>query len=238
VQGIPDQSVAWSVDDSPAHGMIDASGIYMAPASLPDPPHAVVRAVSTSRPDRSSTVTIRLAERPPPPPPVSIEVIPDQTEARTNEEVPFIATVRNAADTRVTWMVEGGSGNGSISTTGVYRAPASLAVNPTLVTVRVTSLEDPTVTATAQVRVRRRITVAVSPATRTLANGGFEQFTAIVTNATDPRVTWRVVGPNPGGTISPRASIRLPWACRTRRTWRSGPRAWRTPAFPVSRTSP
>jgi hypothetical protein len=202
VQGIGDQAITWSVDDAPVHGTIDAQGVFTAPAALPDPPRAVIRATSASRPDRSSVVTIRLANRPPPPPPVTIQLTPDEAEARTNEEILFAATVHNAADTRVDWRVEGGSVNGTISAGGVYRAPASLAVNPTTVIVRAISRQDPTVTATASIRVRRRVTVTVAPATRTLANGQAAQFTATVTNATNPAVTWRVVGPSPGGSVT------------------------------------
>jgi hypothetical protein len=70
----------------------------------------------------------------------------------------FTATVQNTANTSVTWKVNGIVGGnstvGTISASGVYRAPNSVP-NPAVVTVSATSNADPTKSATASVTISR-----------------------------------------------------------------------------------
>lgn len=66
VTGAPDPGVLWSVDGGGAYGTVTAQGVYTAPATLPDPPRAVVRATARADTARSTTVTIRLMEGPDP----------------------------------------------------------------------------------------------------------------------------------------------------------------------------
>jgi len=79
------------------------------------------------------------------PPPVTVTVSPSSVStlypnesgfpAQTQQ---FTATVNNSTNQTVTWAVTGGSGNGSISTSGLYTAPATLPT-PANVTVTATS---------------------------------------------------------------------------------------------------
>jgi serine protease len=68
----------------------------------------------------------------------------------------FVATVANTADSRVTWLVNGIAGGdttvGTISTTGVYSAPATVP-SPATVSVTAVSLADPSRSASAAVTI-------------------------------------------------------------------------------------
>ena len=94
------------------------------------------------------------APPPPPPPPVQVAVQPSTATARVNQTLQFTATVTNAIDRSVTWRVNDVAGGnatvGTISTAGLYTAPASIATQQT-VTVTATSAADPSKSASASV---------------------------------------------------------------------------------------
>jgi sugar lactone lactonase YvrE len=121
----------------------------------------------------------------------------------------FVATVQNASNPGVVWRVNGVVGGsaaaGFISPQGVYSAPAAVpAKNP--VTVTAVSMDNPAVTASAAVTITPPVSVAVTPATITVALKNEAQFTAVVSNAVNTGVTWAVNGVTGGaaatGTIS------------------------------------
>ena len=64
VNGPADGTVLWSVDEGPAHGTITADGSYTAPAVLPDPPEATIRAVLRADTLRTETVRVSLVAGP------------------------------------------------------------------------------------------------------------------------------------------------------------------------------
>src|SRR5207237_1309216 len=95
-------------------------------------------------------------------------------------------------------------GSNGIST-NTYRAPALISVRQTVtapqtiptsqkVTVTATSVFDPTVSGTASVTLTppAAVTVAVTPAAVSLTNNQTQQFTAVVSNATNTSVTWSI----------------------------------------------
>lgn len=111
----------------------------------------------------------------------------------------FTALVTNGSSTAVTWGISP-SGTGTISASGLYTAPASIATQQTI-TVVATSQADPTRTATATVTLMPPllpITVTVTPGTRTLYGGQTQQFTASVANSSDTAVTWSIPSGAPG----------------------------------------
>jgi hypothetical protein len=71
----------------------------------------------------------------------------------------FRATVQNAADTRVTWKVNGVAGGngtvGTVSSSGLYTAPAAVP-SPATVTVTATSVADATKSASVTVTITKR----------------------------------------------------------------------------------
>jgi len=60
VVGATNTAVIWSIDEGATRGTIDASGVYTAPAQLPTPPTATVRATSVEDPTKSATALVTL----------------------------------------------------------------------------------------------------------------------------------------------------------------------------------
>ncbi len=101
------------------------------------------------------------------------------------------------ANTGVSWSVVGA---GTISSTGLYTAPATIASQQT-VTVTATSQTDSTQTASATITLEPPIIVSISPATSALNGGQTQQFAATVTNSSNTAVTW-TTSPAGTGTVS------------------------------------
>ncbi|MFN7933036.1 MAG: hypothetical protein U0R19_06890 [Bryobacteraceae bacterium] len=103
--------------------------------------------VNTADGITTNTVTVNVVA-----PSMTVTVSPTSTTVRTGRTQQF------TANTTVTWRVNGIAGGsttfGTISTTGLYRAPASVP-NPSTVTVTAVSTIDPTKSAGASVRIRR-----------------------------------------------------------------------------------
>src|SRR5947199_6891579 len=93
---------------------------------------------------------------PPPPAPIDVSLTPAAASVQTGGTRTFTATVTNTTNKAVTWQVNGITGGntsvGTISTTGVYTAPATVP-SPAKVTVTAVSVADPTDRKSAQVTV-------------------------------------------------------------------------------------
>jgi hypothetical protein len=166
VQNSSNPGVTWSVNGvvggNAVTGWINPAGLYTAPAS---PTNVTVQAASVAVPAAvgTSAVTVTSAAPPPPPPPppplVSVTVSPSSVTLKTGATQRFTASVKNSTNQSVTWKVNGVTGGnssvGTISTTGLYRAPSSIASRLN-VTIKATSVAAPTAAASATVTVRRR----------------------------------------------------------------------------------
>jgi hypothetical protein len=165
VQGNSNQAVTWDVNGTvggnSAVGFIDSfSGLYTAP---PSPVNVTVQASSsvvTPAAMGSASVTVVDPQPPPPPPPsVSVSISPTSASVRLKGTRQFTATVTNTTNTAVTWYVNnllgGNSTLGTISTSGLYKAP-NTAPLPLSVTVKAISTADPSKSATAAVTITRR----------------------------------------------------------------------------------
>jgi hypothetical protein len=196
-------------------GTISTSGVYTAPASVPSPATVTVTAVSVQDPSRSASAQVTITAPAPPPPTVTVSPTTANVQAGGGTQT-FSATVTNAQNTAVTWQVNGVNGGnatvGTISTSGLYSAPATVP-SPATVTVAAVSVQDPTKTSSAQVTITAPppppppVGVTVTPTTANVqAAGGTQAFTATVTNAQNTAVTWQVNGVTGGnatvGTIS------------------------------------
>jgi hypothetical protein len=121
-------------------GTITDSGLYTAPATVPNPPLVRVTASSVADPSKSYNVIITVLAH------VEITVTPADPTLSVGRSLQFTAEVRNADDPRVVWSVSGagctGDSCGTVSTTGLYTAPAIVPSSPT-VTIAATSVEDP-----------------------------------------------------------------------------------------------
>jgi hypothetical protein len=192
VTGTDNANVTWSVVGGDANGTISGTGLYTAPATVPNPATVTIKAVSQADTTKSATATVTVINAA-----VSVAMTPNSASVIVSRTQQFAATVANAKDQTVTWAVNGTVGGdatiGTISTTGLYTAP-SVVPTPATVTITATSNADTTKSATAQVTITEvpAITVGVTPKTATLAVGASQQFTASVANATDSSVVWKV----------------------------------------------
>jgi hypothetical protein len=139
---------------------------------------------------------------------LSISVAPPSVSLVLGASQQFAATVTNAANTAVTWQVEGVSGGsvatGTIDATGLYTAPSTLSASPTTFTVTAVSAQDLVTASAAQVTVADPNSVAVYPRRAALTLSQSQQYSAIVLSGA--AVNWSVdgvVGGNSSvGTIS------------------------------------
>jgi hypothetical protein len=139
-------------------------------------------------------------------PTISITVAPTSATLDPGGTASFTATVMpSTANQSVTWALSGtgctGSGCGTLSSATAnpttYTAPAT-APSPNTVAITVTSVGDPTKSASAVITVTNQlpVEVAVTPAAASIVAGAAaQQFTATVSNSpSDESVTWSLSG--------------------------------------------
>jgi parallel beta-helix repeat protein len=171
--------VMWSL--SPLVGSISAAGLYTAPALIASSQTVTVKATSVADSTIAATTTVTLN------PPVNVTVTPATVTLTQSQPQSFSATVTNTGNTAVTWSLS--PLVGSITAAGLYTAPASIA-SPQTVTVKATSVADPTKSATATVTLNPPVNVTVAPASVTLTQSQTQSFSATVTNTGNTAVTW------------------------------------------------
>ncbi len=123
---------------------------------------------------------------------VSVTVSATKSTVAVGQTLTLTATVTGTNNQAVTWSVTGG---GTISSLGVYTAPATVP-NPAKVTVTATSQADPTKSGsfTITVELASAVQVSVLPATASVSDFRTQQFTATVTGSSNTAVTWQVNG--------------------------------------------
>jgi hypothetical protein len=121
---------------------------------------------------------------------ISVTISPTSSASIISGTLPFTATVQGTSNKSVTWKAS----LGSITSAGVYTAPAK----PGTATVAATSVADSTKSASATVTVTTTApspavtSVTVSPASTSATLSGTLQFTATVQGAaSDKSVTWK-----------------------------------------------
>ncbi len=140
----------------------------------------------------SSSVNLAISA----PLPVTVALNPTSASVLVGATRQFSASVGGTSNTAVAWSVNnitGGDANvGTISTSGLYTAPA--AVPASAVTVRATSAANPAVTGQATVTVQPPPppVVTVTPTTASVTAGQTQQFNASVTGTANTAVTWSV----------------------------------------------
>jgi hypothetical protein len=203
VQGkTTNDSVTWTAST----GMITSSGAYTAPAT---PGFAKVTATSNADPTKAAFATVTVTTAPVPPPPstvvTSVTVSPSTASSITTSTLPFTATVQGTTSNKtVTWKAS----LGSITTSGMYTAPA----NTGTATVTATSNADPTKSASAIVSVTAPPSPSPTPVSAmpltisSVAVSGIGQTAATVTWTTnvagDSRVGY-AVSPSTSYTFTP-----------------------------------
>jgi uncharacterized protein YjdB len=90
--------------------------------------------------------------------PISVSLSPTSASVRVKQTRQFTATVQNTTNQTVTWKVNGIAGGsatvGTISASGLYRAPNGVP-SPATVMVSATSVADTSKTASAAVTITR-----------------------------------------------------------------------------------
>jgi hypothetical protein len=134
---------------------------------------------------------------------IAVTVAPSSANIAVKNVLTFSATVTNTGILPVTWQVNGITGGnatvGTISSAGVYTAPASMP-SPAVVTVTAISTALTTATASAQVTIGTVFPVTISPTSATLAGSGTQSFSATVAAVASSAVTWQVNGIAGGNT--------------------------------------
>ncbi len=124
---------------------------------------------------------------------IVVTITPPTATVATNATQQFTATVTGAANTKVYWYVNGGSSKGTITSNGLYKAPAAAPATP--VTIRAVCEITSERSATATVTVTgapQTVAVSVSPTSASVSTGQTQQFTATVTGNANTAVTWQV----------------------------------------------
>ena len=163
-------AVTWEVNGvaggSASTGTISSSGLYTAPASIASSTKVTVTAVLQSN-SAAAIVTLQ-------PPQLAVQLSPASVAVAPGGSTQFKATVANAANTSVTWEVNGIIGGnttvGTISSSGSYIAPAT-APQPSVVIVSAISQYNPAAAANAPVTIGSGATYYVATSGNDNNNG-------------------------------------------------------------------
>jgi uncharacterized protein (DUF1800 family) len=130
VTGTANTAVTWQVNGitggNSTVGTISSIGLFTAPTAVPASP-VTVTAVSQADSTKKASATVGINT---PPPVVAISITPTAASLATSATQQFTATVTGTANTAVTWQVNNVAGgdpaNGTITSGGLYTAPASI----------------------------------------------------------------------------------------------------------------
>jgi hypothetical protein len=175
VTGTTETGVTWALLETSGCGSITSSGLYAAPAS-----GATCHVVAASVANPSVTVTSTVTVTPPPPAAVTVAVTPASGAVDACRTLAFTASVSGTADGAVTWSVQEGSAGGTVTSGGVYTAPASAGTYHVVATSRAAPASS---AAVAVVVAERVLGVAVAPSALSVAANGTAQLTATVTTS-------------------------------------------------------
>src|SRR5579864_8591320 len=110
---------------------------------------------------------------------VTIQLNQTSVNLQAGAQLQFTATVQGTGNTAVTWTVDningGNSGTGTITTAGLYTAPAQAGAH----IVAATCVADTSKSASATVTIVGNVTI--SPSTAVMTTGAKQQFTVTVT---------------------------------------------------------
>ena len=194
--GAPD--VTWSVNGvnggNAFVGTITAAGLYLAPATMPNPATVTVRATSTATPTASGSASVTLIPKP------SITSVTPASLSTGN----FTITVNGAGFVSGSMIsVDGVTLQTTfVSTnvlTGAGNAPSARPSAPVFV-----ATPDGEVSNTLYVAITQAasVSVSVSPASITVKTKATVQFSAAVQGTTNTSVAWKVNGiPGGNGTV-------------------------------------
>jgi hypothetical protein len=169
-------------------GTLSPTGLYISPATIDTQQTVTVTATTLGANSTPLSATINLM------PPVGVTVAPGLASLPAGGTQQFTANVTNTTNTGVIWTLDP-AGVGSLSSSGLYTAPATVSAQQT-VNVIATSLAEPTQSASATITLGVAAplvsVVTINPPSATLYSGGTQQFAATVTNTSNAAVTWSI----------------------------------------------
>ena len=174
--------VTWSI--SPALGSISSGGRYTPPSTAVTSPQTVtVTATSVVDTTKSATATVIVN------PPVAVSVTPASSTLYASQTQQLTPAVLWTTNTAVVYSLS--PAVGSISSTGLYTAPASITATQS-VTVTVDSAADGSQYALAHITLLPPVKVNLYSSYFTDSVNQTSQFTAQVLNTSNTAVTWSI----------------------------------------------
>ncbi|MCP3098494.1 hypothetical protein LZ198_06335 [Myxococcus sp. K15C18031901] len=131
-----------------------------------------------------------------------VTVTPKTVTVKAGEKTTFSASVKDAKDPRILWSVEGGDSHGTISSAGIYTAPAQAGTYTVVATNAVDTSKKDTATVKVEAVQTPTVIVKVSPEVVTIGQGTVANFAAEVSGSSITAVQWSVEGGDENGTIS------------------------------------
>jgi hypothetical protein len=141
-------------------------------------------------------------------PSIFVMVTPNPINVAVSAEEQFTATVTGTTNTAVTWEVDGIAGGnstvGTITTTGIFTAPATIPT-PATVTITAVSAADSSSSGSAQATIVAvgdavNVVVSTNPPVTEVYTTTTQAFIATVTGTSNTAVTWQVDGVTGGNT--------------------------------------
>jgi hypothetical protein len=134
---------------------------------------------------------------------ISMSISPQSVSIVAGQSQQFTAAVSSTTNTSISWSVNqvagGNSTTGTISSTGLYRAPSASPAGGS-VTITATSAADSNISASATVTIPDVVTV--TPASISVASGGSQQFAASINGIGSSSVLWSAGGVAGGNSTS------------------------------------
>jgi hypothetical protein len=193
VTGTMNTQVTWAVAGGSLDGTISATGLYTAPANVPNPAAVTVTATSQADTSKSASASVTVTKTASA---VSVSVSPASASVANFSTQQFSAMVTGSSNTAVTWQVNGTTGGnqqvGFISANGLFVAPAGVPTKSdgqggsvtTTVTVTAVSQASPSSTGSA--------TVTLAPAGQNAQSGAIK-LGASGSNVQDSSVSGRTI---------------------------------------------
>ena len=200
VSGTTNSAVTWKLSGSGCSGStcgtISGTGLYTAPSSVPSSPIVTVTATSVADPAQSGSATVTVVATP------TLTISPSNPQVKPQGQIQFSASGPQSGI--VVWSATGagcsGIACGSISSTGLYTAPATTPT-PNIVTVTAMSLSNPSIMGSTAVTILgTSVSVGVTPSSASVGVGSQQKFTATVTGSSNTAVTWSLSGSGCAGT--------------------------------------
>lgn len=134
---------------------------------------------------------------PPPSSAIAVTVSAPSATLKIGESQTYTAQVTGSSNTLVTWNVSGagcsGAACGSITTAGVYTAPA-IVPQPPAVNIIATSQADTSKSGMAGLTIGSDVALAVWPQAARVTVGNSRQFLRMLTGSSNAAVNWSVTG--------------------------------------------